>query len=198
MYRNERCHQNHIHLLVDHLTYVHIFLQIPVEQRKQFSRRRGTCWMTVCPWLKEKSVNPCCSTRIWWPKAYVWVWMKEHSPTWKLACGVPCLPGAKPTYNWCAVPWMGSKAHKKPMFVVASGLCDGDGLVVSPGAACLYITMTWRLWLEASSCIFHWSYLHNVWTQRLSEGKIISQEERWEILRGLLTLSQAVYISSRL
>lgn len=73
-------------LLADHLLCVHKFLQIPVDQLKRFRRRSDVAWTRLCPWFKGKSVNICCSIRMWCAKVYDAVRVNGKSSTWKSCC----------------------------------------------------------------------------------------------------------------
>ena len=125
-------------LLADHLPHVHIFLQIPVNQLKRFSRRRDASGMTVYPCFKRKLVNLCYSIRIWWAKVCVGVRVRGQSSTWKSCCvQCPAQTGAVR----CTVLQLGRVRLKRTSFVVFSGLVMWMDCRFH-WASCLYIITT--------------------------------------------------------
>ena len=129
-------------LLADHLPYVPIFLQIHVNQLKRLSRRRGACWMSVCPWCQEKWVNLCCSIGIWWAKACVGVNVKGQSSTRKLCC-VQCHAHS-------------GAVHVQLVYRASNGYCKAHKIVICGGSG----PEMWLDWWVSLRCLpLHRNYL---------------------------------------
>lgn len=77
-------------LLANNLPYFHVFLQVPVDQLKRFWRRSNAIWMRLCPCLKGKSVDICCTIKVWGAMMCVFEcqWAVLHLEA--LLCAVPC------------------------------------------------------------------------------------------------------------
>lgn len=73
-------------LLANNLPYFHMFLQVPVDQLKRFWRRSNAIWMRLCPCLKGKSVDICCTIKVWGAMMCVCLNVNEQSSTWKPCC----------------------------------------------------------------------------------------------------------------